>query len=121
MLGIISITHVHKEAGGTRLPKRWRMLNRFAVSIIMICLPLAEDLNSLDLISIVTSLVVWVLLLELWGASCPNESFFGEKKACKYTARCKISKKDMESAVKSGHVINVRDLSEKGEKGVFGI
>ena len=48
--------------------------------------------------------------------SCPEESFFGEKKPCKYTARCKISKKDMESAVKKGHVINVQSLSDSGEK-----
>jgi hypothetical protein len=58
-------------------------------------------------------------MLELWGMSCWGESFFGEKKACKYTARCKISKKDLESAVKGGHVIKVEELKEKGEKGMY--
>lgn len=62
---------------------------------------------------------MWVLLLELWGMSCPDESFFGEKKACKYTARCKISKKDLESAVKEGHVIQVQQLTDRGEKGMY--
>lgn len=51
--------------------------------------------------------------------SCPDESFFGEKKPCRYTARCKISKKDLESAVKGGQVVNVQSLSDKGEKGVY--
>jgi hypothetical protein len=71
------------------------------------------------LISIVTGLVLWVLLLELWGMSCPDDSFFGEKRACKYTARCKISKEDLESAAKGGHVINVQSLSDSGEKGHY--
>jgi hypothetical protein len=95
------------------------MLNRFGVCIIFFCLPLAHSLNSLQLISVTTGLVIWVLLLELWGVSCPDDSFFGEKKACTYTARCKVSKKDLESAVKNGHVINVSELSEKGEKGLY--
>ena len=51
--------------------------------------------------------------------SCPDESFFGEKKACKYTARCKISKKDLESAVRGGHVIEVQQLTDRGEKGMY--
>jgi hypothetical protein len=76
-------------------------------------------MNSLQLVSTTTGLVIWVLVLELWGASCPDESFFGEKRACKYTARCKISKRDLESAVKGGHVINVKDLSDRGEKGMY--
>jgi hypothetical protein len=69
------------------------------------------------MIAISTGLVVYVLMLELWGMSCEGESFFGEKKACRYTARCKISKKDLESAVKGGHVINVQEL--RGEKGMY--
>lgn len=51
--------------------------------------------------------------------SCWGESFFGEKRACKYTARCKISKKDLESAVKGGHVIKVEELKDRGEKGMY--
>jgi len=121
ILGVISICHVHKDVQGirVRIPKRSRMINRFAVCIILFCLPLVHSLNSLHLISITTGLIIWVLLLELWGMSCPDESFFGEKKPCKYTARCKISKKDLESAVKSGHIVNVSELSDRGEKGVY--
>lgn len=118
-MSIISVCHIHKDAEGIRIRKRYRMVNRFGVCIILFCLPTAHGLNSLDLISIVTGLVIWVLLLELWGMSCPDDSFFGEKRACKYTARCRVSKKDLESAVKGGHVINVQTLSDSGEKGHY--
>jgi len=89
------------------------------VAIIIFCLPLAHNLNSLRLIATTTGLNLWVLSFELYGASCPKDSFFGEKQTCKYTARCKIAKRDMELAVKSGHVINVQDLSNSGEKGLY--
>jgi hypothetical protein len=94
-------------------------VNRFAVAIILFCLPLAHQLDSLYLIATTTGLIVWVLILELYGASCPRITFFGERRACKYTARCKIAKRDMELAVKGGHVINVQALSNSGEKGLY--
>jgi len=116
--GIISLCHTHKEASGSRIriKKRIRLTHRFFVCTILFCLPLAHWLSSLQLISTTTGLVCYVLLLELWGMSCPDESFFGEKKACRYSARCKMSKKDLESAVKGGHVIEVSMLSAGGEK-----
>ena len=116
----MSICHIHKDPPrGDRITKRYRMANRIGICVILICLPLSHRLNSLQLISVTTGLVLWVLLLELWGASCPDESFFGEKRSCKYTANCKISKRELESAVKGGHVINIQDLSDRGEKGLF--
>lgn len=121
-MGIISICNEHKDpAMGMRVRKSKRMANRFAVCIILFCLPTAHHLNSLQLISITTGLTIWVLLVELFGCSPLDESFFGEKKQCKYTARCKISKKDLESAVKGGHVIKVSELSDAGEKAQFEI
>ncbi|KAG0648108.1 hypothetical protein D0Z07_5884 [Hyphodiscus hymeniophilus] len=116
-LRIISLCHVHKEASGhrIRIPKRRRLLNRFAVCIILFCLPLAHWLNSLQLVATTTGLIIYLLVLELWGMSCPNESFFGEKKP----SRCKVMKKDWESAVKGGHVIQVQQLADGGEKGMY--
>ncbi len=61
-------------------------------------------------------------MLELWGNTCPEDTWLGDKRGkgpCRYTASCKISKKDLESAVKGGHVINVENLSEKGEKNLY--
>ncbi|TVY12845.1 hypothetical protein LARI1_G008847, partial [Lachnellula arida] len=91
-MAIISLSHIHKDGPrGMRIRKKHRMANRFCVCVILLCLPTAHGLNSLHLIAIVTGLVVWVLLLELWGCSCPGESFFGEKRRCAYTAtaRCR--------------------------------
>ena len=59
-----------------------------------------------------TGLIVWVLLLELWGVSCPDDSFFSEP-SCKYTARCKVSKRELEAAAKSGNPIDVQKLQDK--------
>jgi predicted membrane channel-forming protein YqfA (hemolysin III family) len=106
---------------GIRVSKIKRMMNRFAVCVIMFCLPTAKHLNSLQLVSITTGLVIYVLLIELFGCSSPDESFFGEKRQCKYTARCKISKKDLESAVKGGHVIKVSELTDRGEKALYDV
>ncbi|RDL38443.1 Uncharacterized protein BP5553_02783 [Venustampulla echinocandica] len=115
-MGIISICHIHKDSprgGRVRIRKRYRMVNRFGVCIVLFCLPLAESLNSLQLISIVTGTIVWVLLLELWGVSCPEDSLFGERRKCRYTAECKVSKRDLETAVKEGHVIKVAELGDE--------
>ncbi|RDW87366.1 hypothetical protein BP5796_03060 [Coleophoma crateriformis] len=118
-MGIISISHIHKEIGGSRLLKRHRLANRFTICVILVCLPLAHGLNSLQLISTVTGLVVWVLFFDLWGASSPKESFFGEKSSCSYTAHCKVPRKDLESAVKGGQTINIKSVSNQGEKATY--
>ncbi|KAI9647287.1 hypothetical protein NHQ30_003670 [Ciborinia camelliae] len=118
-MGIISACHIHKkDSHGIRLAKRWRMLNRLFVCIILICLPLARSLNSLQVISTVTGFVVWVLVLELWGMSCPDETFFGEEKKCGYTAKCKVSRRDLEEKGKKGDLVNVMELGG-GEGGVY--
>ena len=57
------------------------------------------------------------MIVELWGSTCAGDSFFGSDFKCKYTARCKIAKKDLESAVKDGQVIKVQEL--RGEKGMY--
>ncbi|ESZ94376.1 hypothetical protein SBOR_5240 [Sclerotinia borealis F-4128] len=115
-MGIISACHIHKkDHHGIRLAKRYRMLNRLFICIIIILLPLAHSLNSLQLISIVTGLVVWVLVLELWGMSCPDETFFGGEKNCAYTAKCRVSRGDSEDR---GGLLSMRELGA-GEVGVY--
>lgn len=117
-LGMISACHIHKkDHHGIRLAKRYRLLNRLIVCIILICLPLSS-LNSLALVSTVTGLVVWVLVLELWGHSCPDETFFGGGKKCAYTAKCKISRKDLEEKRRMGEVLKLKELGG-GEEGVY--
>jgi hypothetical protein len=102
-----------------RVKKSHRLTNRFVVSIIILCLPLARDLKSLSLISTTMGLILWVLLLELYGASCVSETFIGGHEASKYTASCRIRRGDMELAIKSGDMINVQELSKTAEKGLY--
>jgi Bacterial low temperature requirement A protein (LtrA) len=117
--GCISLSHIHRESGGIRVKKSYRLINRFAVSIVIVCLPLAQSLNSMNLISTTTLLIAWVLFLELYGASCARSSFFGGGNPTKYSAKCKMHKKDVEQAVKSGETVNVQELSHTGEKGLY--
>jgi hypothetical protein len=100
-MAAISFTHEHKKPPTLRLHKNIRLANRIAVCIIMFLLPLAQSLRSLNLISITLSLTIWVLIVELWGKSCKDDPFIGEKDGCcvTYHARCK--KKDMEKIISS--------------------
>jgi hypothetical protein len=111
--GLISASHTHKEIVGQRWKKRYRLAARFAVALVLFCLPLAKHLDSLTLISTTTGLIVLVLLLEIWGTSCVQDSFFRKKNQCKYTANCKMRKADLEGAVKRGEAINIENLAEK--------
>ncbi|KAB8303193.1 hypothetical protein EYC80_004640 [Monilinia laxa] len=112
-MGIISGTHIHKkDSRGIRLAKRWRMLNRLLICIIIICLPLAPSLTSLHLIAIVTALLLWVLTLELWGMSCPDESFFGDATKCAYTAKCRGDRGSR------GELLRLEEV-DGGEEGVY--
>ncbi|KAI9815775.1 MAG: hypothetical protein M1827_002171 [Pycnora praestabilis] len=122
-MGILSITHEHKKVIGQRIKKRHRLTVRFAVAIIIICLSKVTCLNSLQLISTTTGLVVAVLVYDLLGSSCAHDGLCGEKTPCKYMARCQLKKKDLEHALKSGQVVNVEEMAERGsgEKGLIDI
>jgi low temperature requirement protein LtrA len=87
-MGVISLTHDHKLPFVCRFPKWLRLANRFSVAAIFLCLSAATSLSSLSLVSITTSLTVWVLFVELYGKSCPEMSFWGSEGECKYSARC---------------------------------
>ncbi|CAM1504207.1 Fc.00g017980.m01.CDS01 [Cosmosporella sp. VM-42] len=97
-MGVISWCHDHRRPADLRWSKTTRLANRFAVCIIMFFLPMAHSLNSLNLIAITLGLSLWVLLLELFGKSCRNDPFIGEKTGCSVRYSCKCSKKDLEEA-----------------------
>lgn len=110
-MGLVSISHDHKLPLACRLPKRVRLGNRFAVCAVLSCLPAAQSLNSLSLVSIATGLTLWVLLVEIWGKSCPDQTFFGED--CQrrgYTARC--SKRELEEAMRNDGEVDVMELGK---------
>lgn len=71
----------------------------------MICLPKAHGLDSLHLIATTLGLVLWVVIVELWGVTNPGHSSFKQKSKTKYIVTCKVSKKDMEEVVRHGRVI----------------
>lgn len=114
-MGAISLSHEHKLPLTCRLPKWARLGNRFAVCVVMLCLPAAQELNSLNLIAVTTCLTVWVLLVEIWGKSCPDEAFWGSEEQCRYTARC--SKRELEDAVKSDGQVDVVELGKSEKTG----
>lgn len=113
-MGIISMTHIHKDIQCARLKKWHRLTVRSVVSIIIMCLPAAAHLNSLELISIVASLLLFDLIVELYGITRVDDSFFGRRrKKCSYWADCSMRKKELEAAVKSGATVTVERFAEK--------
>ncbi|KAH7321109.1 bacterial low temperature requirement A protein-domain-containing protein [Stachybotrys elegans] len=96
---VISLCHEHKRPPTLRWSKTTRLANRVAVCLVLFFLPMARSLRSRDLIAVSLGLTAWVLLLELWGKSCRDDPFIGEKAGCgvNYSARC--TKKDLEEAL----------------------
>ena len=124
-MSLISLSHIHKRLPNPRLMKRPRLFIRCCVAVIIMCLPLAHDrLSSLDLIATTTSLTVFVLVIDLFGNSCAGDQFWTggfrseQKKACKYSARCHVSKrkkKQIVEAMKRGEKMDLEDvLSRSG-------
>ncbi|KAI9884875.1 MAG: tRNA-specific adenosine deaminase subunit tad3 [Watsoniomyces obsoletus] len=122
LMGVIAGCHVHKDIPTARLKKWHRLTVRTIISIIIICLPKAHSLNSLELISAMTGLLVFDLIFEVYGLTKVGEPLFGRKrKKCTYWADCPMKKKDLEEAAKTGEVVNIEVLANKqdGEKGHF--
>lgn len=122
-MAVISFCHIHKKIPNARLLKRPRLAIRVCVGVIIICLPLADSLSSLDLISITTVLVVLVLVLDLYGNSCAGDKFWtggfcdSQKKECKYTASCKLGRKkraELIKALQNGEKVRLEDLRRTG-------
>ncbi|KAH7040498.1 bacterial low temperature requirement A protein-domain-containing protein [Microdochium trichocladiopsis] len=120
-MGLISMSHVHKVPPGMRVPKKYRMLNRGVVCVIFFCLPLAGDaLDSLRLVAVTMLLMVWVLLLEIWGKSCSDQTWCGNglkagQCRARYEARC--SKKTLEKALMQEKEDAAGDDAESGRLG----
>ena len=116
-MGGIALTHDHKDTAGQRLGKVPRLVVRFAVAVVLICLPLAESLHSLQLIATVACLVVAVLFVDLLGSTARGESVWRDRSRCEYAADCKLKRKDIEELADGGGTL--RDLAAKdiGEKG----
>jgi len=112
---LISLSHTHKLPPTCRLPKWARLANRLAVSVVLCCLPAADvhHFDSLSFVAVTVALTLWVLVFEIVGKSCREESFFGAEGECKYTARC--SRRRLDEALGDGGEVDVNVLS-RGEK-----
>ena len=110
-MAIISFCHVHKKIENQRVHKRPRLVLRVAVGIVLICLPLAEHLTSLQLICTTSGLIVLTLVFEVGGSTSKNNSFWKDKGKCKYSAECPIRRrKAVEAAMKAGITIDVAEM-----------
>jgi hypothetical protein len=110
----ISMSHVHKDLAGVRLRKRFRLVVRAATAIVMICLPLAgEELDSLELVSTMTGLIVFTLAVEVWGASRCGTGFLMRRKPCGYVGTCR--KRDLQEVLDLGGGVDVDALGEKSK------
>lgn len=116
-MGFIAISHEHRESETLRLKKRWRLCGRFVVAVIIICLPLADGLDSLELIGTVTALVAFCLGLELWASSCCKERLMARSKPCKYVGHC--PKKELRALLKRGSQVDFEVLADKKNEGLM--
>lgn len=121
-MAAISLTHIHKRLARPRLRKRPRLVVRAVIALIIILLPLAKSLSSLDLITITTCLVVLVLILDLFGNLCEGDKFWTggfcaeQKRSCRYYANCKVEKKrrkEIERALNNGERVSLADLLKR--------
>ena len=113
-MGVLAMTHRHKVVERRRLHKGKRLLVRFAVSIVLMCLPLASQLNSLHLIATTTGLIFLVLCVDIYGMGSFNQGFWRGCDNCRYSAECRLRKADMEAAVQTKTV----DLEELARQDV---
>ena len=116
----ISLAHVHKDFDGQRLRKRFRLPVRVAVALVLICLSLAKSLNSLQLIATTTGLVIFVLMVDLYGSTSVYDTFWRCTKQCKYRAECSVKRNRLINALKNGETIKLSEMQRENvtnEKG----
>ncbi|EMC94464.1 hypothetical protein BAUCODRAFT_124086 [Baudoinia panamericana UAMH 10762] len=118
-MGLISLAHVHKEISGLRLKKRYRLAWRFCIAIVLILLPLAEDLDSIELVGTVTALIVFALGTELWAASSCQEKWCERSRPCQYVGRC--GKGKLHAVLMEGKNVDVSQLASgnNSQDGLF--
>ena len=117
--GAVRLSHTFRTMPFLRCPKSYLLTLRFTVALAITLLPLSGDrLNSLELVATTTSLIVLVVIAELIGNTQRGEAFWGfqsgcRKRRCTYSAKCGVTKKDIETSLKSGAVINVEELARR--------
>ncbi|CAD6582287.1 MAG: hypothetical protein ASARMPREDX12_000893 [Alectoria sarmentosa] len=113
----------YKEFDGERIRKRYRIIVRASVAIIIIFLPLADSLSSLKLVSITTGLTVLTLIVDVYGSTSIHDDFWKCTTQCGYRANCPIKRKLAMDAVKTGTTIRLEEvqLGDGGEKAYYDV
>ena len=117
--GIIALTHQTKLIPNARMKKSHRLAYRFVVSLAILLLPLAhEHLTSLSFVATTTSLVFSVLLVELAGATCSGDVFWGfrDGRKCTYSANCRISRKELQEKARTGETVDVEAMARRHDR-----
>ena len=118
MMTLIAMSHTYRTIPNVRLRKEYRICYRFGVSIAILLLPLAKDsLDSLELVGTRCALVVSILILEICGSASSGAAFWGLSdfcsRRCSYSAKCHVSKKELEENIRTGKVVNVEEMAKK--------
>ena len=114
---------MHKEFDGERVEKRYRISVRLSVAIILIFLPLADSLSSLQLVSITTGMVVLTLMVDVYGSTSIHDEFWRCTSQCRYRAICPIKRKLAMDAIKTGTTIRLEEVrvEDGGEKAYYDV
>jgi hypothetical protein len=110
---LISLSHEHRQPPNLRWKKGQRLANRVIVALIFFGLPWIRSLTSKALISITMSLVLEILLVELWGTSCSDDPFIGERKGVCVRYKTHCCKRDLKKALREEQKRNPEKFSEK--------
>lgn len=122
-MGVISLAHTHKRLAKARLMKRPRLAVRAVVAVGIIFLAFADNLSSLSLIGITTSLTIFILTLDLYGNSAQGSSFWTggccihERKRTSYIAHHRVGRRRREEirrALERGEKVGLAELLRRG-------
>lgn len=91
--GIISLSHVHFNSRYLNLRKRYRLGIRASVCLIITLLPLANKLNSLQLIGTVAALLWFIVGIETWGNAEKCHVWIGDKTRHEYVCKFDVSRR----------------------------
>ena len=112
MVGI-ALSHEHRQPPNLRWKKWQRLTNRVVISLIFFGLPWIRSLNSKELIATTMSLVLEILLVELWGTSCSDDPFVGERKGVCVRYKTHCCKRDLKKALKEEQRKNPEKFTTK--------
>lgn len=109
---LISLSHEHRQPPKLRWKKHHRLANRAVIACIFFGLPWAKSLTSESLVAISMSLILEILLVELWGTSCTDDPFIGERAGVCVRYRTHCCKRELKKALKEEERKNPEKFQE---------